>query len=149
MIREATLFDIDALVDLARFFVPKVGAATLSEKRFRPEICKLIKSESAIVLIAEHEGDVVGGLVGQIGRVWYSDDLYATDLAFVVRAEYSGLYAWLLAKKFIRWAKSDERVVEVTMQISSGMGDVERVGRLYESLGLANMGGCYTMRVRS
>ncbi len=149
MIREATLSDIDALVDLARFFVPKVGAATLSEKRFRPEICKLIKSESAIVLIAEHEGDVVGGLVGQIGRVWYSDDLYATDLAFVVRAEYSGLYAWLLAKKFIRWAKSDERVVEVTMQISSGMGDVERVGRLYESLGLANMGGCYTMRVRS
>lgn len=149
MIRDATLADIDALVDLARFFVPKVGAATLSEKRFRPEICKLIKSESAIVLIAEHEGDVVGGLVGQIGRVWYSDDLYATDLAFVVRAEYSGLYAWLLAKKFIRWAKSDERVVEVTMQISSGMGDVERVGRLYESLGLANMGGCYTMRVRS
>lgn len=149
MIRDATLADIDALVDLARFFVPKVGAATLSEKRFRPEICKLIKAENSMVLIAEHENAIVGCLIGQLGRVWYSDDLYATDLGFVVRPEYSGLYAWLMAKKFIRWAKSDKRVVEVTMQISSGLGDTERVGKMYESLGLKHMGGCYTVATRA
>lgn len=144
MIREATLSDIGALLDLAAFFVPKVGSATLSERRFRPEIRGLIKSEHTLVLVAEHEDEIVGCLIGQVGRVWYSDDLYATDIAFVVRPEFSGLYAWLMAKKFIRWAKSDKRVVEVTMQISSGFGDTERVGKMYESLGLTSMGGCYT-----
>ena len=149
MIREATLGDIDAILELARYFVPKVGVAELSEKRFRPELGRLIKSEHMIALVAEHEGRIVGCLLGQVGRVWYSEDCYATDIGFVVLPEYSGIYAWLMARKFIRWAKAQPKVVEVTMQISSGLGDIERTGKMYESIGLKKMGGCYTVALKS
>lgn len=149
MIREATLSDIDALLELARYFVPLTGAASLSERRFRPELCKIIKSEHMLALVAEHEGKVVGCLLGQIGRVWYSEDCYATDIGFVVLPDYSGIYAWLMAKKFVRWAKEQPKVVEVTMQISSGLGDTDRTGKMYESIGLKKMGGCYTVAVNA
>lgn len=145
MIREASLSDIDALVALGEFFAPKAGAARFSEKMFRPEIRKIIKSPHAIVLVAEHEGSIVGALVGQICKVWYSEDLYATDLAFVVRPEYSGYYAWLMAKRFVRWARSESRVVEVTMQVSSGMESADRTGAMYQALGMSRVGGCYTL----
>jgi hypothetical protein len=147
MIREAVIGDINALAELARFFVPKVGAATLSESRFRPAMNQLIKSDNALILVAEHEGEIVGAFVGQVMRVWYSDDYYATDLAFVVQPKYAGLYGWLMAKRFIRWAKAMPKVVDVTLQVSSGMDAEGRIGKMYESLGLAHVGGCYTLKV--
>lgn len=147
MIREACIGDISQLTDLARYFAPKAGLAALSESRFKPAMNQLIKSPNAIVLVAEHEGVLVGALVGQATRVWYSDDYYATDIAFVVKPEFSGFYAWIMVKRFIRWAKAQPKVVDVTMQVSSGLDTDGRIGRMYEQLGLKNMGGCYTLSV--
>lgn len=147
MIREASISDIRGLAELARYFAPTAGLARLSESRFKPAINQLIKSPNAMVLVAEHEGEVVGALIGQVTRVWYSDDYYATDLAFVVRPECSGIYAWIMVKRFIRWAKAQPKVVDVTMQVSSGLDADGRIGQMYEQLGLKNMGGCYTLSV--
>lgn len=148
MIREAELRDMHQLVELAKYFVPRIGYASLSEAKFRPAMNQLIKSPHAIVLVAENEeGELVGVLIAQCMRIWYSDDYYATDLGFVVKPEHSGVYAWLMAKRFIRWAKAQPRVVDITMQISSGLDEGNRIGQMYEALGLKRMGGCYTMSV--
>lgn len=147
MIRQAALSDIDGIVDLAKHFYGQMDGGRFSEKIFRPNIRALIKSERSFVLVCEHEGKISGILIGVIDRLWYSEDMIAHDLAFAVKPEVSGLYAWLMVKQFMRWAKSKPGVVDITMQVSSGLGDTERVGALYETLGMKKMGGCYSLFV--
>lgn len=147
MIRTATLSDIDGIVELAKHFYGQMEGGRFSEKIFRPNIRMLIKSENSIVILCEHDGKISGALIGVIDRLWYSEDFVAHDLAFAVKPKASGLYAWLMAKQFIRWAKSKPNVVDITMQVSSGLGEAERVGALYEALGMKKMGGCYSLFV--
>jgi hypothetical protein len=147
VIRDANLSDIDGLCELAEYFFSKMPGGKFSEKVFRPNIRMLIKSPTARVIVAVHDGKIAGCLIGVVEKLWFSEDLIAHDVAFGVKPEVSGLYAWIMARQFIRWARSHKKVVDVTMQISSGLGDPERVGMLYEALGMKKMGGCYSLFV--
>ena len=147
MIREATLSDLDGLVALGDHFYSSMQGGRFSEKAFRPSMRMLIKSPSSIVLVAEHEGKIVGCLIGVIERLWYSEDKIAHDLAFGVKPEVSGMYARMMIREFVKWAKSHKDVADITMQVSSGIGDPDRIGRLYEASGLKKMGGCYSLFV--
>jgi hypothetical protein len=94
--------------------------------------------------VAEVDGEIVGCLAGQVMRQSFVDIRYATDLAFVVMPNHPA-QAVALARHFIHWAKAQKNVKEVTLQISSGLANADRVSEMYEKLGLKKMGSCHTV----
>ncbi len=87
-----------------------------------------------------------GLLLGLIDDLFFSRYNYATDVTFYVRERYRHLVPGMV-KRFMTWAESKPRVVYVALGISSGIGDLERVGKVYESLGLSKIGGIYFKRI--
>lgn len=103
-------------------------------------------SKGTVLLVVDDNDRPQGFLLGMIDTLFFSRDRYGTDLALYVREGYRNL-APMLLKRFITWAKSKPRVKHITMGLASGIGDPSRVGRMYEALGLSQVGGIYFQKV--
>jgi hypothetical protein len=144
MIRAATYADIPALIAIGALYAPQISAHyDLDEPQIKKTLLFLMASKRGCVFVSEVCGEIVGLLIGQIDRLWFSKKFYATDIAFLVKPGHP-MQGYLMAKRFVNWAKSFNDVIDVTMQISSGLGDTDRIGRMYERLGLKRVGGCFT-----
>jgi len=119
----------------------------LDDKKFRMLVASLIAIKLGNVWVVVDDDDKPQGfLLGLVEDLFYSRQRYATDLAVYVRDGYRHL-APRLFREFIKWAKSKPRVVQITLGLASGIGDPDRVGRMYEKLGLFRVGGIYSVRV--
>ncbi len=148
MIRPATKEDIPALVLL--------GMRMHQESRYRnfsfsADKCRalaeqLIDSCFGVVLVAEHDGQIIGWMGGGIAEQWFSTDRMAFEYGVFIDAERRGATAgYRLVKAFIAWAK-ENGVREIRMGITTGIHE-ERTGELYQRLGLARTGLLYSMEV--
>ena len=149
-VRIADIPDMKSIVELGYELLEKStsNGIKVDESKFKMLVAGMIGSKKGIVYVVVDDNDVPQGfLLGMIDELFYSPQRFATDLATYVREEYRHL-APRMYKKFIAWAKSKPKVVEITLGISSGIGDTERVGKLYEKLGFSRMGGLYMTQVK-
>ena len=148
-VRLADIPDIDAIVELGRELLSKSVYQGIKpdEQKFKVTVAGLIGHKRGVVyVIVDDDNKPQGFFLGMVEELFFSSKQYATDLAVYVRDGYRNL-APRMYNKFIAWAKNKPKVVEITLGVSSGIGDTERVGDLYEKLGLSRVGGLYLMRV--
>jgi len=145
VIRNAEYRDIPAILDIGQWYLDHIHPGTTIDREAGPKDLRyLISSATGWVGVAEKGGEIVGALAGQVVRQSFVKQRYATDVGFVVLPGHP-IQAVGLARHFIHWSRQQKGVRDVTLQISSGLANVDRVGKLYEKLGLRHMGGCYTM----
>lgn len=145
MTRLATVNDITRMIELGEKAIDiSYASPKLDQLYARRYLAQSINDKTSLVLVAEHKGVIVGFLIGAIVPYWFSKDKFATDLAFYCDEKH-GNYAPFLAKRFIKWAKQQPRVIDVTMGITSGVSHAERIGTMYQKLGLEFVGSSYTV----
>ena len=148
-IRIANVPDVKAIVEIAYELIAESAydGIKVDESKFRLACAGLMGSKNGLVLVIVDDDDKPQGfLMGIIDELFFSRSRYATDLAVYVRKGYRHL-APRMFKEFIAWAKSKPRIVEITLGVSSGIGNTERIGKMYESLGFASVGGLYMQRI--
>lgn len=141
--------DIPETVELARKFVEESAfsrfqfshekmAANLSLAVTHPHI--------AFCHVVEHEGRLVGALVGYISEFFFGPDLIASDSGWFVLPEYRGSRSAVkLLKNFEKWAKANG-AKEVAMGVSTDVSP-EKTGALLQKLGYKHVGGNYKLAV--
>ena len=85
-------------------------------------------------------------MLGMIEEFFFSRDRYGSDLCVYVREPYR-VHAPAMIRKFLDWAWSKPRVKRVILAVSSGMDELGRTGKMYESLGFKQVGGMYYIEV--
>lgn len=148
-LRIGNIPDMDAICDLGRELLADSVYSGLKadDQRFRTFVAGLMGLQTATVLVVVDDDDKPQGfLIGMIDDLFFSRSRYGTDLAFYIREGYR-YAAPAMINKFIEWAKSKPRVKYIQLGISSGTGNPERIGRMYEKLGLKRVGGLYHMGV--
>lgn len=147
MIRPAKVDDISSIIEL--------GAKLLDESpvlpphdplKARKALAFFISGARASVFVADHDGEIVGFIVGVLDEYWWSDAQYASDAAFFVEPNHRG-YAVGLVKNLVAWAQKFKKVKQVSLGVSSGLETYERTGKLYERLGFKPVGGIHTKSI--
>ena len=145
MVRDGTLADIPQMLEIGQWYLDRIhNGVKIDWKEAPKELRYLMSTATGKVLVAEKEGEIVGLLVGQVVKQSFVKMRFATDLAFVVKPGHP-IQAVMLARHFIHWARQQKNVKEVILQISSGLANADRVAKLYEKLGLRNMGACFAL----
>lgn len=145
MIRDATLADVPALVELGRLM--HAESPVFSRLRYWPEkvssqLSSLIEAEYGFVRVADRGGRIVAGMVGFVLPEWCSYDLVARELALYAGPDArGGVLGAALVRQFRAWA-TEQGAVFGTCGISTGVM-VEQTARLYESQGLRYVGPIY------
>lgn len=143
MIRQATVGDITQILALGdKLKEQSPFVRTINPQKARKNLAFFISSKRCLVLVAEHQGEIVGFIVGGIEDNWYSDERTVTDVAFYVEPKYR-VYAAGLVKHLRAWGSQFSTVSDFLLGISSGVDGTERTGRLYERLGMTRTGGMY------
>jgi len=148
-IRLADIPDMDAICELASELLEQsiYNDIKPDETKFRLFVAGMMGSKGGIVLLIVDENDKPQGfLLGVLEELFFSRQRMATDLAVYVREGYRNLAPRLL-KTFVTWAESKVRVAQITLGISSGIGDPERTCKMYEKLGFTQVGSINVKRV--
>lgn len=140
-VRAAKPVDIPAMLECAK----RAHAASeykdipAKELGFKQMAAYLIGSAKGCALVLERHGRIHGFVLGEVQPIGYLEGNLAT--ASLLYADKGVGYAGaLLVRRFIEWARSQRRVVDISMAISSGIGDPETVAKVYEREGLKRMG---------
>lgn len=114
----------------------------LSDEKCRRTIATIVSSPTQFAYVAEKENEVCGVLLGVVDEWIWSRKKEASDVFFYVNDKCRGS-GYFLAKKFLEWAGDRSDVKLIGMANSSGIGDSERVEKLFKRLGLKRVGGIY------
>ena len=109
MIRPATLDDLPDLVFLAEKMhgESRFRDRPFVEAKVAAMACSCIQSEHGLALVAELEGEVVGGFLGGVAEREWNHDLVAYDHGlFVSPDRRGGILAIRLLEQFAAWARS-------------------------------------------
>jgi L-amino acid N-acyltransferase YncA len=146
MIRPANYEDIPALVDL--------GAVMHQESRYRvlpyaPNkvfglLANMIEKDTGLLIVAERNGEIIGGFMGLVVEHWFSNSLIATDFALFIHPDHrGGMTAARLLKRFVAWSR--EKGAElITAGITTGV-NADASTRLYQSIGFEPVGIAFNM----
>ena len=95
----------------------------------------LLEPSDSVVLVAEVDGRVVGGIVGIVSRYWFNPAVScATEMAWWVAEEHRGGTAAIrLYREFERWA--EERNCEVISMSDLVIDGETPAGNLFHKLG--------------
>lgn len=142
MIRQATLADVAAMVELGRSMHDE--SPLWSRLRYNPEkvaviIERLITLEGGFAWVGGSNGSLAGGMIGFAEEHWMSGDRVATELAlFVERTARGALLAGRLLTAFVAWAET-EKARLVLAGASTGL-EPERTAQFYERFGFSRNG---------
>ena len=145
-IRLATLDDLPKIAQLGR---DMHEASTFSTLDYDAEIVKAtigrLINESQFVVVAENiNGEVVGGMAGQVVPSWFGKDSVANDMAiFISPGERGGLRAVQFIEAFTLWAKL-AGAKQVRPSVTTGH---ERAAELYEAMGFTRCGASFYMNL--
>lgn len=146
LVRPAELTEIREILSLGERFLHRINPEmAIDFDEGRRDLRFLMASKTGTVLITRDRKTrkLTGVLAGQVMKQAFVKSRYATDLAFVVERGYP-IHAVALARHFIHWARSHKNCREVVLNISSGLDDADRLGVMYEKLGLRKVGGCFS-----
>lgn len=148
-IRLGDVPDIKYICDIAEELLDRSCYAGIKpdEKKFKMTIASMMAYKTGYVIVVVDDDNIPQGfLLGMVEELFFSKEQVAADLAFYVREEYRR-YAPRMMSKFIKWAKAKPKVSKIILGISSGFGEPERIGKMYEKLGMTCTGSSYAMRV--
>lgn len=110
MIRAATLEDIPRMVELGRVMhgeSPVFCRLRFDGAQLASTIASTIASPAGFAHVAEHGGQVVGGMLAMVAPHYFSPDLVACDLALFMAPEHRGGMAGVrLISAYVGWAES-------------------------------------------
>jgi hypothetical protein len=141
MIRKALDRDITGIIKVVQEAHEKSISKTvpLDVKTLRKNIQVCVLSAEHLVLVVELDGEIEGAFIGVTHQLWYSRKKQSADLFFYVTEKGTG-YGASLMRRFITWSKKNNGVREITLGISSGIGDSDRVKQLYQRMGGVRVG---------
>ena len=141
MIRLATEEDTFDLLVLTKNFMKEAGGFfRFSKDKVETFLKSSLGNPDSVIIVAEHDGQVVGMLIGFVTEHPFIDTRVATEIGFYVSPEHrGGRKAIRLAKAFEEWAmsKSADDLV---------LGDVKAIKDLsgfYNKLGYTPTEGLY------
>ena len=110
-----------------------------SVKRSEKTILGALTSPDCIVLLAEHEGQITGVLIGAICSYPFFEASYATDLVFIAERDGEKLF-----RQFALWALK-HGVDVLQMGVTSGL---EVADKFYAGIGMKSVGGIYIQSLK-
>ncbi|UVE55303.1 GNAT family N-acetyltransferase [Burkholderia sp. EMB26] len=138
MIRNATLDDVPALVDLGALMAaesPRYRRYRFSAPKLAALFERLIASDDGFLMMAERDGAPIGVMAATVMEHWMSEDRIACDFGLFIDPEHRG---GMLAARFVRtyrqWARA-RGAIDTFLGISTGV-HVEQTARFYKTLGL-------------
>lgn len=144
-IRLARAEDITEALEVGRVTLDRsIINAEIYDLQARKLMLRACNDMSMALWVAEHNNKIVGFMLVIKEQHWFSRSKYASDICFCVNPQY-GNYAPLMIKRFIKWAKSDPKITDITLGISSGLDLDERAGRMYQNIGFTKVGGIYAL----
>lgn len=144
-LRRAQIADIPAMTDLGRAMHAESNFAPLDFDGdvFAATLRRLIESDQ-FVLIAEKDGEIVGGMIGTVHQSWFGKDWIASDMGlFIAPASRGGMTAARLVRAFVLWAKA-AGARQARPGVSTGATNAER---LYEGMGFKRAGELFVMNL--
>ena len=141
MIREATLNDLDRLVELGTHMhaESRYSIFDFDPVKLRRYIQTFIEHDHGMIFVCEKNEVIVGGVMGWIEEQYFGHDKLLCDLALFVEPDKRGAMAGaLLIKRFLEYGK-EQGVAQIILTNSSGV-DKERVAQLYAKLGMEHVG---------
>lgn len=144
MIRWAETKDIDALYAMACDMAKDSTFSTLTidEERFKSH-CDAIISHG-FAMVAERDGEIIGGMLADAVRPWYSMDFIGIDYGIYIKPDKrNGLIAAKLVKLFESWCMEQD-VKQIRPGTSTGH---DGISRLYEFLGYKRSGDLFVKEV--
>lgn len=152
MIREATEADIHSLIALgeAMHRESRFGTVSWSTQKVGDLITWLISSDDGLVLVAERDGEIIGGFLGVVTEHYFSTDKMAQDFAlFVSPGRRGGVAGAQLLARFIAWARS-RGVMDEWIQVGVTTGvDIEKTSRLCQAVGFQPAGYLFALKESS
>mgnify|MGYP000918724954 CR=1 FL=1 len=149
MIRNATHEDVNRMVELGALMhaESKFRAYSFDPWKLAATIGALIDGEDGIAIVAEEDGEIVGGFIGFLSEHYFGRDKASYDLALFLQPEHRvGTLAMRLIRAYIKVAK-EKGASEVVIANSTGVAK-ERVARLFEHAGFKHDGFVFSMNVK-
>lgn len=136
-IRPATRDDLDMLLMLAQSMheeSPRFSRLRFSQRKMLNLFTVLIESDNGLMIVAEMEGEIVGGFAGIVNEPFFSEDVVANDIGlFLIPYARGSTLAARLVKHYLAWAKT--KTEQIQLGISTGV-HMEKTADLYAALGL-------------
>jgi hypothetical protein len=144
VVRRAEDAELAAIVELARRLHAESVYKSLpfDARKVGVLVAFCARDTSCFGRVAEIGGEVSGFLGGKLTTYPFCNEVFAYDLGFYVAKERrASLGAVAPLHAFRAWAE-EKGAREIALAVSSGI-EPERVGRLYERMGLTCVGGIY------
>lgn len=145
MIRKATIDDITRMVDLAGGYLITSSYAQIEyDKNKTQDFLEELLAENGFMVVSERDGQIVGGMVGDVIQPWFSCDKIGIEYILYMHPEYrAGRDTYRLIRSWIEWCKH-QGVKQIRPSISSGIQGGER---LYQAIGFDIVGSNFLMNV--
>ena len=144
MIRHATLQDIPALIDLGQVMHAESRYSVMPYLPSRVErTLHMLMNGAGCVLVAEVDGELVGGFMGACNEHYFSDQKVAGDLAIFVAPEFrGGMLGARLIKSFVEWAQEQGAKI-IDTGVTTGV-TTPQTEALFAKLGGKLIGSVFT-----
>lgn len=148
-IRNAEQEDIATLVELSYVMFKESQFAQYQFNPMKMEAlwANMINAPTVgICLVAEVDGEVVGGFLGAVTEHFFGDCTYAADMGLFVHPDHrKGKVGILLLQGYLAAAKALD-ADEIVIGNSTGL-EFERIAALFESVGFRKYGYVFRMKV--
>jgi GNAT superfamily N-acetyltransferase len=136
MIRQATVKDVDDLIEMGKRFLNYSAFSGLTEVEdddLARGLCSIL--DNGIIFVAEKDGKIVGGICGMMSKFWFAPRTQvAAELAWWVDEKHRGSMSSIgLLKAFEKWAKQNG--AQVVSMSDLKVGDDYPVAPLFDRLG--------------
>ncbi len=153
MIRQATISDLDALVELGREMVaeaPEYEGLSFNGGRLRKFVRWAMGDGDGLALIAEMPTEPLKTPVGCIvvfpAPYAFADDVFVADLGLYIRPGHrKGRLAVGLVRRVEDWCR-EQGYDDIQLGVSTGV-HLDRTSSLYESLGYRESGRTFRKRL--
>ena len=146
MIRDANLKDVAELIEFLTPFHDDGGYKDISINRdiAKKNLTAIFSSKMHHIWVVERDGQICAALGVVSTELWFSRRHYATNLFFCANGKGRGSAGFLL-RKFKAWVQSKPIIRDVTLGVTSEIGDVERIEKLYQAVGFKKLGGLFRL----
>lgn len=145
-IRPATIDDLPYIINLAADMhaESRYRNLTFRADRLGHLAAMMIGDDDGLVLVAEHQGDIVGGMIAQVMRNhWFAGEPVAYEYGVFIQPEHRGrMMGVTMVKRFVAWAE-EKGAAMIDLAITTGI-TAPRTGAIYEKLGFAKVGAIYS-----
>ena len=148
MIREATLKDVKPLLSFLKTFHEEGVYKDISPQTqlAHTNLQVMLSSPMHKIWVIEREGEICASLGVVSQELWFTKRHYATNLFLCANNKGKGTAGFLL-RRFKKWVDSRPIIKDVTLAVTSEIGDVERVEKLYQAVGFKRLGGVFRLEI--